>query len=89
VVKTWCLGCISCQKPLRMRWKMDECKPLPALRRCRQRGAHSPHGAPPPPPRGLHSSTFRLNVSTFCGIRGALSSSSGGVCDISGANRGC
>ena len=25
-----------------------------------------------PPPRGLHSSTFRLNTSNFCGIRGAF-----------------
>ena len=27
---------------------------------------------PPPLPRGLHSSTFRLNVSAFCGIGGVF-----------------
>jgi hypothetical protein len=29
--------------------------------------------------RGLHSSTFRLNVSAFCGIWGAFRGRSGGV----------
>jgi hypothetical protein len=29
--------------------------------------------------RGLHSSTFRLNVSAFCGIGGALNNCVGGV----------
>jgi len=29
--------------------------------------------------RGLHSSTFRLNVSAFCGIGGAFRGCSGGV----------
>ena len=32
-----------------------------------------------PPPRGLHSSTFRLNVSKFCGIRVILGGDSGSV----------
>jgi len=30
---------------------------------------HARHGADHVRDRGLHSSTFRLNVSTFCGIR--------------------
>jgi hypothetical protein len=47
---------------------VNEYKPLP-------RGA--PPALPactslPPPTRGLHSSTFRLNVSAFCGIRGCI-----------------
>jgi hypothetical protein len=29
--------------------------------------------------RGLHSSTFRLNVSTFCGIGGAFEGCLGGI----------
>ena len=29
------------------------------------------HDVPHVPGRGLHSSAFRLNVSAFCGIRGA------------------
>jgi len=24
-----CLGCVLCQKRLRLSWKLDECKPLP------------------------------------------------------------
>ena len=32
---------------------------------------HGAWRAPPPPPRGLHSSTSRLNISTLCGIRWA------------------
>ena len=40
---------------------MHECKPLPRARSERR-----------PDTRGLHSSTFRLNVSAFCGIGGAF-----------------
>jgi hypothetical protein len=32
-----------------------------------------------PESRGLHSSTFRLNVSAFCGIEGAFKGCLGGV----------
>jgi len=33
--------------------------------------------------RGLHSSTFRLNVNAFCGIGGTFRGSSGGVYEVS------
>ena len=53
---------------------MGECKPL-MLGMTQMVHGHvddtgllDPGGAPPGG-RGLHSSTFRLNVSTFCGIR--------------------
>ena len=49
-------------------------------RRCHQQGV---------PGRGLHSSTFRLNVSAFCGIRGACWGCLGGDQDVSGGMRGC
>jgi hypothetical protein len=57
-------------------------RPLPLLPRRTRRGqlfpltdardwigARRSAGVLPPLTRGLHSSTFRLNVSTFCGIR--------------------
>jgi len=31
-VSRGCLGCILCQKRLRLSWKVDECKPLPTDR---------------------------------------------------------
>jgi hypothetical protein len=40
----------------------------------RPRAPPAPAPAPPPawpPPRGLHSFTFRVNLSAFCGTRGA------------------
>jgi len=53
---------------------VDECKPLVAG------SALAPLDvAAMDPGRGLHSSTFRLNVSTFCGIGGALRGCVGGV----------
>jgi hypothetical protein len=36
--------------------------------------AHSPYRYGLPGTRGSHSSTFRLNVNTFCGIAGAFRS---------------
>ena len=27
-----CLGCISCQKRLRLSWEVEECKPLPVVK---------------------------------------------------------
>ena len=40
--------------------------------------------------RGLHSSTFRLNVSAFCGIGGAFRGGClGGVQEVSSAIWGC
>ena len=39
--------------------------------------------------RGLHSSTFRLNVSAFCGIGGASTGSSGGVQEVLEGISGC
>jgi hypothetical protein len=38
--------------------------------------------------RGLHSSTFRLIVSAFCWIGGALKGCLGGVQEVSGVMRG-
>ena len=37
----------------------------------------------PPHSRGLHSSSFRLNVSAFCGIRSAFRGCLGGVYEVS------
>jgi len=42
-----------------------------------------------PAGRGLHSSTFRLNVSGFCGIGGAYRGRMGGVYGGLGGIRGC
>jgi len=42
------------------------------------------HRVPPPPFRGLHSSTFRLDESAFCGIGGAIRGCSGGVLEVLG-----
>jgi hypothetical protein len=42
-----------------------------------------------PHPRGLHSSTFRLNVSAFCGIGGASRGYVGGVYEVLGGVEGC
>ena len=38
--------------------------------------------------RGLYSSTFRLNLSAFCGIGGAFRGCLGGVYEVSGCIRG-
>jgi hypothetical protein len=45
-------------------------------------------GGARPTRRGLHSSTFQLNVSTFCGIKVAFGGCSGGVRVVLGGNRG-
>ena len=37
----------------------------------------------------MNSSTFRLNVSAFCGIGGAFRACLGGVWGVTGAVRGC
>ena len=39
--------------------------------------------------RGLHSSTFQLNVSAFCGIGGAFMGWSGDAYEVLGGIRGC
>jgi hypothetical protein len=52
-------GVFTYQKRLRLSSEVDECKPLPVHHRPRD----------PPVGRDLHSSTCRLNVSTFCAIR--------------------
>ena len=41
------------------------------------------------PGRGLHSSTFRLNVSAFYGMGGAFRGCGGGVQEVAGGVRGC
>ena len=65
------------------------CKPLPpprlATRRWRRCGAWTP----PPPPRGLHSSTFRLNLSALYGIGGARRACVARVESALGGVRGC
>ena len=44
-----CLGCILCQKRLRLSWKLDECKPL--VRPARKYPHHVPlHVCQPPFP---------------------------------------
>jgi len=69
-----CLGCIWCQKRLRLSWKVDECKPMlhgvsaGARRGAVRRGAGGvPHGGGGAQVggggRGLHSSTSHLNLS--------------------------
>jgi len=40
-------------------------------------------------PRGFHSSTFRLNMSAFCGIRGAFRGCLAGLQEVSGGIMGC
>ena len=40
-------------------------------------------------PRGLHSFTFQLNVSAFCGIKGSFRGSSGGGLKVLGGIMGC
>ena len=42
-----------------------------------------------PVARGLHSSTFRLNVSAFCGIGGVSRGCLEGVWEVMGVIRGC
>ena len=49
---------------------MDECKPL-SVGRARQRDGGHDHGRRVGG-RGLHSSTFQLNVSAFHGIGGQI-----------------
>jgi hypothetical protein len=39
--------------------------------------------------RGLHSSTFRLNVSAFCGMGGAFRGCLGGEWEVLGVRCGC
>ena len=39
--------------------------------------------------RGLHSSTFRLDVSAFCGIGGVIRGCVGGAYEVLGGIRGC
>jgi hypothetical protein len=58
------------------RTRTSSCSPLRVRGTCR-----TPSGPAPPTPRtkGLHSSTFRLNVSTFYGIGGAIRGCYGGV----------
>jgi len=41
------------------------------------------------PGRGSHSSTFRLNVSAFCGTGGAVGGCLGGVLEVLRVMRGC
>jgi len=59
-------------KILKLSSEVSECKPVHA-------GAHDHDAARRNPGRGLHSSTFRLNISVFCGIGGAFRGCLGGV----------
>ena len=56
---------------------MDECKPLPLTGEQRPRG------------RALHSFAFRLNVSAFCGIGGAIRGYQGIVQGVLGVTMKC
>ena len=64
VVRVFCV----CQARLKLSSKVNECKPLPTARK-RLRSCPSGTG---PMCRGSHSSTFRLNLSAFCGIGGTF-----------------
>jgi len=85
-------------KVLKLSFEVSECKPLGAgprvARLARAVDAHvTGHRVHVrwrgPPGRGLHSSTFRLNVSALCGIRGPCRGCVGGACVLLGGNRGC
>ena len=61
--------------------------PRPATPGVRRGGRRGPAGAPWR--TGLHSSTFQLNLSAFCGIGGACSSELGGIRGCWGGTRLC
>jgi len=69
--------------------KVDECKPLHAGRApaVLQQGRSGPGDRPAG--MGLHSSTFRLNLSATCGIGGAFRGSLGGVREYYGVSKVC
>jgi len=71
------------QKVLRLSREVDECNALPST--CIPCSTELPYH---PPYRGLHSFTFRLNVSAFCGTGGAFRGCSGGVQGYYGVLRG-
>jgi hypothetical protein len=73
------LGCICFQKRLRLSWEVDECKPLPQCLRTWRRTHNARASHAQPCTRGLRSSTFRLNVSAFCGIGAALKDCLGNI----------
>jgi len=65
--------------------------PRHGLRMCvslQSRNGTCPGALAVPRVRGLHSSTFRLNVSAFCGIGGAFRGCLGGVEGVLGGIRG-
>jgi len=62
------------QKALTLSRKVDECKPLPVFSSSRTASI-----LPAPAARGLHSSTFQLNVSAFPWDKGC----------VQGVFRGC
>ena len=66
---------------------MEECEPLPGADD--DDGALGGAGGGVPRGRGLHTPTFRLNVSAFCGIGGAINGCSGGVRQAFGDIRPC
>jgi hypothetical protein len=84
---------------------VDECKPLLRGIPRREGGGYSGgtararasyhreavrcHPDNLPPGRGLHSSTFRLNVSAFCGLGGACRGCIRGLQEVSRDSRGC
>jgi hypothetical protein len=45
-----CLGCTLSQKRLRLRWNVDECKPLPPVWTPARAALEPPPPPPPPPP---------------------------------------
>jgi len=57
---------LLCQKRLKLSCKVGECKPLP-MTSVTKSTSMVEVPVPPPTARGLHLSTFLLNVSTFCG----------------------
>jgi len=75
------------QTRLKLNWKVDECKPLHSGPEGTQ-AAHAKQdaGRPRDTGRGLHSSTFRLNLSALYGIGGARR---GCVARVQGVFRVC
>ena len=57
-----------CQTRLKLSCKVNECKPLPPPLPLSLPSPPPPSPPPSPHSRGLHATTFRLNVSAFCCI---------------------
>jgi len=59
------LGCVLCQKRLKLSSNVDKCKPLGGGQQVPEVGAGEEEERRRPGGRGLHSSTFQLNLRRF------------------------